>query len=63
MELKLDYQSRMLFRLVLKHIFYYRDQTWFFMHSHSHSPGPEGGVKNRGQRAEILIPSKGPGEC
>ena len=40
---------------------YYRDQTGFFMHEHS--PGPVGGVENRGRRPRFSIPPKGPGEC
>ena len=41
--------------------FYYRAQTWFFMHLHS--PGPEGGVENRGRRPRFSTSPKGPGEC
>ena len=30
---------------------------------HEHSPGPVGGVENRGQRPRFSTPPKGPGEC
>ena len=32
----------------------YRDQTWFFMHKYT--PGPEGGVENRGRRPRFSTP-------
>ena len=38
-----------------------RDQTWFFMDEHS--PGPVGGVENRGRRPRFSIPPKEPREC
>ena len=40
---------------------HHRDQTWFFIHKHS--PGPVGGVENRGRRPRFSTPPKGPGEC
>ena len=41
--------------------FQFKDQTCFFMHLHS--PGPEGGVENRGRSSRFSTSSKGPGEC
>ena len=47
--------------LVCMSLLQYKDQTWFFMLEHS--PGPVGGVENRGRRLGFSIPPKGPGEC
>ena len=50
-------QKSPLNKLWTERIKQYRDQTWFFMQWHS--PGPVGGVENRGRRATVFNTSQG----